>query len=203
MAAGKPVITATQMLQSMTERPRPTRAEVADVANAILDGTDAVMLSEETAVGRYPVEAVRVLRRIAERIEATPLIYRRYTAARSDVTEAIGESACQIAEHIGAAAIIPSTSSGHTARLVAKFRPRIPIVAVTYDERVQRKLALVWGVLPVRIDFHDQDAETLIRHSIAAAAQAAGLPTGAPVVITAGVPFGVPGTTNLIKVERV
>ncbi len=200
--AGKPVIIATQMLKSMTENPAPTRAEVADVANAILDGTDAVMLSEETAVGKYPIEAVRMMSRIAERIERSSAIYRRYEMSGGTVTEAIGESACQIADRIGAAAIIPSTTSGSTAKLVAKFRPRTPIIAVTYTERVRNKLALVWGVSPVQVEFF-KDTDAMLKLSIEAAAKAAGLPSGSLVVITAGVPFGVPGTTNLIKVERV
>ncbi len=200
--AGKPVIIATQMLKSMTENPAPTRAEVADVANAILDGTDAVMLSEETAMGKYPVEAVRMMRRIAEHIERSPAIYHRYEMSTGTVTEAIGESACQIAHRIGAAAIIPSTTSGSTAKLVAKFRPRTPIIAVTYTERVRNKLALVWGVYPVQVEF-SKDTDAMLKLSIEAAAQVAQLPSGSLVVITAGVPFGVPGTTNLIKVERV
>jgi len=200
--AGKPVIIATQMLKSMTENPRPTRAEVADVANAILDGTDAVMLSEETAVGKYPVEAVRMVTQIAERLERSPAIYHRYEMSTGTVTEAIGESACQIADRIGAAAIIPSTTSGSTAKLVAKFRPRAPIIAVTYTERVRNKLALVWGVYPVQVTF-SQDTDAMVKLSIEAAAKAGQLPPGSLVVITAGVPFGVPGTTNLIKVERV
>jgi pyruvate kinase len=199
---GKPVIIATQMLKSMTENPAPTRAEVADVANAILDGTDAVMLSEETAVGKYPVEAVRMMSRIAERIERSPVIYRRYETSEGTVTEAIGESACQIADRIGAAAIIPSTTSGSTAKLAAKFRPRTPIIAVTYTERVRNKLALVWGVSPVQVAF-SKDTDAMLKLSIEAAAKAGQLPPGSLVVITAGVPFGVPGTTNLIKVERV
>jgi len=199
---GKPVIIATQMLKSMTENPTPTRAEVADVANAILDGADALMLSEETAIGRHPVEAVRVMAQIAERVERDPSVYHRYPEAHASITEAIGESACKIAERIEAAAIIPSTTSGSTAKLVAKFRPRTPIIAVTYSERVKDKLALVWGIYPLQVEFSN-DTDLMLRRSIEAAARAARLPQGAPVVITAGVPFGVPGTTNLIKVERV
>ena len=200
--AGVPVIIATQMLRSMVESPLPTRAEVTDVANAILDGTDAVMLSEETAVGRYPVEVVRVMSRIARRIERHPSVYHKYHEEQVSVTEAIGESACQIAEHIHADAIIPSTTSGSTAKLVAKFRPRLPIVAVTYSEKVRNKLALVWGVHPLCIDPERNDTEKTLKRSIEAAARALGLEKGATVVITAGVPFGVPGTTNLIRVER-
>ena len=200
--AGVPVIIATQMLRSMTESPLPTRAEVTDVANAILDGTDAVMLSEETAIGRYPVEVVRVMSRIARRIERHPFVYHKYHGEQVSVTEAIGESACQIAEQIDADAIIPSTTSGSTAKLVAKFRPRLPIVAVTYSEKVRNKLALVWGVHPLCIERDTDDTDEVLRRSIEAAARALGLSRGSTVVITAGVPFGVPGTTNLIRVER-
>lgn len=200
--AGKPVIIATQMLKSMTENPTPTRAEVADVANAILDGTDAIMLSEETAVGQYPGAAVQMMTRIAQRIEQSSLIYYKYERKQASTAEAIGESACQIAERIGAAAIITSTTSGSTAKLAAKFRPRTPIIAVTYSERVCNKLALVWGVTSVRVEFC-KETDTMLRRSIEAAAEATHLKPGSPVVITAGVPFGVPGTTNLIKVERI
>jgi pyruvate kinase len=200
--AGVPVIIATQMLKSMTENPRPTRAEVADVANAILDGADALMLSEETAVGRYPAEAVRVMSTVAGRIERSPDVYHKYHEDSTSVTEAIGESACQIAERIAAAAIIPSTTSGSTAKLVAKFRPRIPIVAVTYSETVRNKLALIWGVYPLLVESSD-DTELMLRRSIEAVAREMQLPKRATVVITAGVPFGVPGTTNFIKVEHV
>ncbi len=199
---GKPVIIATQMLKSMTENPTPTRAEVADVANAILDGADALMLSEETAIGRYPVEAVKVMSAVAQRMEQASSVYHKYRGQHTTVTEAIGESACQIAERIEAAAIIPSTTSGSTAKLVAKFRPRIPIIAVTYSEKVKNKLALVWGVYPVQIEYH-KDTDLMLRRSIEAAAEKMQLPKGAAVVITAGVPFGVPGTTNLIKVEHI
>jgi pyruvate kinase len=199
---GKPVIIATQMLKSMTENPAPTRAEVADIANAILDGTDAIMLSEETAVGNYPVEAVRMMSRIAERIEQSSVIYNKYEQSQTNITEAIGESACQIADRTRAAAIIPSTTSGSTAKLVAKFRPRTPIIAVTYTERARNKLALVWGVYSVQVDF-SKDTDAMLKLSIEAASKAGHVTSGAPVVITAGVPFGVPGTTNLIKVERV
>lgn len=200
---GKPVIIATQMLKSMTESPRPTRAEAADVANAVLDGADALMLSEETAVGRYPVEAVRVMGAIAERAERDPSVYHRYPERHASITEAIGEVACQLAERIGAQAIVPSTTSGSTAKLVAKFRPHAPIVAVTYSERVQNKLALVWGVRPLRVELRaGEPTDEVLRRSLEAAKRALALPEGATVVLTAGVPFGVPGTTNLIRVER-
>jgi len=200
--AGKPVIIATQMLKTMTDNPSPTRAEVADVANAILDGTDAIMLSEETAVGKYPVGAVRMMTSISERIERSPHVYHRFAEEHIGVTEAIGESACKIADAIGAAAIIPSTTSGSTAKLVSKFRPRTPIIAVTYSDRAVNKLAMVWGVHPLKIDFF-KDTDLMIQRSIEAVVRAGNIPKGAHVVITAGVPFGVTGTTNLIKIERV
>jgi pyruvate kinase len=139
---------------------------------------------------------------VAGRIERSPDVYHKYHEDSTSVTEAIGESACQIAERIAAAAIIPSTTSGSTAKLVAKFRPRIPIVAVTYSETVRNKLALIWGVYPLLVESSD-DTELMLRRSIEAVAREMQLPKRATVVITAGVPFGVPGTTNFIKVEHV
>ena len=199
---GKPVIIATQMLKSMTTSPSPTRAEVTDVANAILDGTDAIMLSEESAIGEYPVETVTVMSQIAERVEKEEEVYHRYRGEHHSVTDAIGDSACQVAEMINAAAIIPSTTSGSTALRVAKFRPQVPIVAVTYSERAQNRLALVWGVMPLCVDF-ENDTDLMLSRSIQVTSDAMNLDKDAAVVITAGVPFGVPGTTNLIKVEYV
>jgi len=199
---GKPVIIATQMLKSMTTSPNPTRAEVTDVANAMLDGTDAIMLSEESAIGEYPVDTVKVMSQIAARVENEEEVYHRYRGEHFTITEAIGEAACQIAEHIDAAAIIPSTSSGSTALRVAKFRPRIPIVAVTYSERSRNRLALIWGVTPLQVEF-ENDTDLMLNRSIQVASEALNLPKDSAVVITAGVPFGVPGTTNLIKVEHV
>ena len=151
--AGKPVITATQMLDSMMRNPRPTRAEVTDVANAILDGTDAIMLSGETAAGKYPIEAVKTMYNIAVRTEAS-LDYVEIFRARareSDVstTSAISKATCTTAEDLKASAIITATSSGYTSRAVSKYRPRAPIIAATTTQRVMRKLSLVWGVYPV------------------------------------------------------
>ncbi len=200
--AGKPVIIATQMLKSMTDAPTPTRAEVADVANAIMDGTDAIMLSEETAIGDYPVATIEVMTNVAERIERDEEVYHRLKGGQASVTEAIGESACEIAERIEAAAIIPSTASGSTARLVAKFRPRNPIIVVTYSERVRNKLALVWGLYSLVVGYHD-NTELMLRRAIETAARHFDMPAESPVVLTAGAPFGVPGTTNLIKVDTV
>lgn len=200
--AGKPVIIATQMLLSMVKSPRPTRAEATDVANAILDGTDAVMLSEETAIGEYPIEAVEIMSKIARSIENTALTYLKRTGEIGSVTEAIGESACEIAQRLNAAAIIANTTSGYTAKLVAKFRPKTPIVAVTYSDKVLNKCALIWGVYAIKIPFLT-DTDLMLKRSIEAAVEWGFVKKGDHVVITAGVPFGVVGTTNFIKVERV
>ena len=155
---GKPVITATQMLDSMIRNPRPTRAEVTDVANAIYDGTDAIMLSGETAAGKYPVEAVKVMASIAKRIEET-LNYEEILKERnlkgSTVTDAISYATCTTAIELNASAIVSSTSSGYTARMVSKFRPKTPIIAATDSDRNRRQLALSWGVYSV----HSSKAE--------------------------------------------
>ena len=204
--AGKPVITATQMLQSMVEHPRPTRAEASDVANAILDGTDAVMLSGETATGKYPVESVLMMKQIAE-ITERALPYNIWRARLEGsgqlggVTEAIGRASCAIAEEIDAAAIASATLSGHTARQIARFRPRIPILAVSPSAHTQRRLALVWGVDTLLVpDFTDTDT---MLEGTAKALRDHGLEAGRRVVITAGVPFRVSGHTNLIKVHTI
>jgi pyruvate kinase len=204
--AGKPVITATQMLQSMVEHPRPTRAEASDVANAILDGTDAVMLSGETATGKYPVESVLMMKQIAE-ITERALPYAQWrerlegTGQPGSVTEAIGRASCAIAEEIGAAAIASATLSGYTARQIARFRPRIPIFAVSPSAHTQRRLALVWGVETLLVpDFADTD--TMLEET-AEALRDGGLQAGQQVVITAGVPFQRSGHTNLIKVHAI
>ncbi|MFZ5899464.1 MAG: pyruvate kinase [Bacillota bacterium] len=203
---GKPVITATQMLESMVHNPRPTRAEASDVANAILDGTDAVMLSAETAVGEYPVEAVATMARIASRVEeALPydeILDRNRVAARGTVTDAIAYGTCTTATDLGAAAIVTATQSGYTARMVARYRPRCPIVAVTPSQKVLRQMALVWGVHPLLVR-EISDTDTMIAASIQAALDARFIKGGDLVVITAGVPVGVSGTTNLIKVHIV
>ncbi len=206
LSLGKPVITATQMLESMVESPRPTRAEASDVANAILDGTDAVMLSAESAVGHHPVEAVETLVRIALRTEKAldheDILARRRSAARRSVTEAISYATCASAHDLGAAAIVTATTSGHTARMVARYRPRPPVIAVTTSDRVARKLALVWGVMPVTSET-TTDADLLFEKAIDAALQSGVVRNGDLVAITAGVPVGVPGTTNLLKVQVV
>ena len=200
--AGKPVITATQMLLSMVENPRPTRAEVGDVANAILDGTDAVMLSEETAAGRYPSEAVATMKRIAEDAEsAFPFeqwMRRFEDRSLQTLPEAVAGAACELAEHIGAAVIVAWTESGATARLVAKHRPRRPILALSTATSTARRLALVWGVIPLVAD-EGRDTDAMMEKAPALAVAQGLIRPGENVVITAGVPRGVSGSTNLIK----
>ena len=196
--AGKPVITATQMLDSMMRNPRPTRAEVTDVANAIYDGTDAIMLSGETAAGKYPVEAVKTMATIAKRAEETMKNKRDMINKSKSVTDAISYATCTTAMDLGARAILSSTSSGHTARMVSKFRPDCPIVATTSHESVRRQLSLTWGVLPV-IREKSTNIDQVIVNSIEAAKAANYVSENDVVVITAGGN----GTTNLIKVETV
>ncbi|MBK9472098.1 MAG: pyruvate kinase [bacterium] len=202
-ALAKPVITATQMLRSMVEHPRPTRAEVTDVANAILDGTDAIMLSEETAAGAFPVQAVKVMARVAADIE--PLFdYDGWNARLNAATKlsfeaAVAHTAVEMATDIGAAAILTCTTSGSTTRLVARYRPRQPLLAMTPHPRTAVRLALTFGAVPVLIAESDS-AEELERRAIAAALQCGHVKPGQPVVITAGLPFNRAGTTNMIKV---
>jgi len=211
---GKPVITATQMLNSMIDNPRPTRAEASDVANAILDGTDAVMLSGETAVGKYPVEAVRVMASIAlsaerilpfDRFRTPPYQEEAHKAApgRSVTpTSAISQATCEIALELSAKAIICSTVSGYTARMVAKHRPGTPIIAVTPGLETQRRLALVWGVYPLLVsEFAHTDQ--MIETAVQAALDEGLVARGDTVLITAGVPVGGPGRTNMLKVHVV
>jgi len=206
-ASGKPVITATQMLESMVEHPRPTRAEISDVANAILDGTDAVMLSAETASGQHPVEAVRVMVRVAYDVEGDPVLQKtayhaipEYRGYRR-LPEAIGQAACNVAEQLGAGAILAFTQTGSTAALVAKYRPPVPIFAVTPSHTVRRRMALYAGVRSLRVDIQG-DTEAQIRRVEEAVLSAGVLAKGDVVVITMGSPVSTPGTTNLLKVHR-
>ncbi|MCL7412093.1 MAG: pyruvate kinase [ANME-2 cluster archaeon] len=199
--AGKPVITATQMLRSMVDNPRPTRAETADVANAVLDGTDAVMLSEETAVGQFPVEAVRMMSRIAAKIE-TSMDFKDVMSIRNlpegeSIPEAIGRSAINIARQVKAAAIITPTGQGKTARVVARYRPLIPIYALSSNPSTLRGLSLVWGVRPVNADY-SPDINVMMKRTVTMALEC-GFKTGDKLVVTASVPAG--GLTNMIKVE--
>jgi pyruvate kinase len=205
--AGKPVITATQMLRSMVDSPRPTRAEVTDVANAILDGTDAVMLSEETAVGKYPVEAVSMMVRIAREAEHKPTVSPgpprvEQGPVPGSLPGAVACAASSLAAGIQAAAIITFTQSGSTARLVSRCRPRVLILAHTPVEKTRRQLALSWGVHPI-LGQRMAGTDEMIGAALRSARKTGLVRKGQTVVITAGVPTGVPGTTNLIKVEIV
>jgi len=205
--AGKPVITATQMLESMIHNPRPTRAETSDVANAILDGTDAVMLSGETATGRYPLEAISLMVRVAADVESDPVLqekaFRLVPERRGyrSMPEAIGQAACRVAESVGAAGILAFTQTGSTAVLVAKYRPGLPIFAVTPSVAVRRRLALSAGVRSLRVDI-EGDTEAQIRSVEEAVLNSGLLKKGDVVVITMGSPVSAPGTTNMLKVHR-
>jgi len=202
---GKPVICATHMLESMTLDPRPTRAEVTDVANAILDGADAVMLSGETAVGRYPAETVRMMARIAAKAE--PLLpdrpaFARERAADRETTEAAAGAAVEIARSVKARAILCATTSGGTARRVARHRPDALIIGATASRDVWRQLTLTWGVVPLLVPY-TEDTDHMIAQTISAACERRLVRAGDRVILTAGVPVHVPGTTNLIKVHVV
>ncbi len=202
-ALGKPVITATQMLQRMVDNPRPTRAEATDVANAILDGTDAVMLSEETAVGKYPAEAVMMMDRIARSAESSlDALKFENIPIEAGTSDAISRASYFIAKEIGAAAIITPTWSGSTACLVSRFRPKQPILATTPNEAALDFLSLCWGVVPLQIS-HSDTLDDMIRFSIDAGRRAGYLESGQHVIITGGAPLHVAGRTNFIKVDRV
>jgi len=204
--AGKPVITATQMLDSMMRNPRPTRAEVTDVANAILDGSDAIMLSGETAAGKYPIEAVKTMYNIAikteESLDYLEILKSKSIAKDISTTNAISKATCNTAEDLEADAIITATSSGYTSKAISKFRPRAPIIAATITKRVMRKLSLVWGVYPVE-SMQSEITDEVIDRSIHSAMKKGYIKEGDLIVITAGIPVGVSGTTNLIKVHTV
>jgi len=201
--AGKPVITATQMLDSMIRNPRPTRAEATDVANAIFDGTDAIMLSGETAAGKYPVEAAIMMAKIAEKADIAALEAgkQRQITVKS-ITDAISHATCSIASELGAKAIITSTKSGYTARAVAKFRPAAPIIAVTYNEKVIKTLQLIRGVTPLKVN-ETSSTDEMFHEALKGAVTSGMVKSGDLVVITAGVPINVTGTTNLIRVHVV
>lgn len=199
---GIPVITATQMLDSMANNPRPTRAEVSDVANAILDGTDAVMLSNETAVGKYPVEAVSTMATIAERIEREEFSSKQYPVNKSSIPNAISGAVSQIAQQLDVAAIMTLTKTGATARNVSKFRPQKPILAITPHVNVARQLQLVWGVKPLLVLDLANNTETFAA-ALNVAQEKELLSNGDLVVMTAGTLQGVSGSTDLIKVEVV
>ncbi len=204
--ADKQVITATQMLDSMMKNPRPTRAEATDVANAIYDGTSAIMLSGETAAGKYPVESLKTMIKIAERaeddIDYVKRFFNRDSVLNPDITSAISHATCTTAIDLGAAAIVTVTKSGKTARMISKYRPKCPIIGCTPIEKVSRQLNLSWGVEPIVIPEED-NTDDLFEHSVEAAKREKYVRDGEVVVITAGVPLGVAGTTNLIKVHVV
>ncbi len=203
-ALGKPVITATQMLDSMQRNPRPTRAEASDVANAIFDGTDAIMLSGETAAGLYPVEAVQTMHNIASRTESAlnhkELLSKRSKDSDHNITDAIGQSVAHTTLNLGANAIITPTESGHTARMISKYRPKAPIVAITSHDTVARRLALVWGVKPM-VGPKTNSTDEMLENAVQQSVNSGVVSYGDLVVITAGVPVAEVGTTNMMKIH--
>jgi len=205
-AVGKPVITATQMLDSMIRNPRPTRAEVTDVANAILDGTSAIMLSGETAAGKYPVESVKTMYNIAmkteESLDYPELLRTRSSTSDVSTTNAISRATCYTAQDLQASAIITATSSGHTSKAISKFRPKPPIIAATTTESVTRKLSLAWGVYPILVP-DSGSTDEVISNSVEHAIKNGYAKEGDLVVLTAGIPVGMSGSTNLIKVQTI
>ena len=204
VACGKPVITATQMLDSMMENPRPTRAEITDVANAIYDGTSAIMLSGETAAGKYPVEAVRTMDAIARKTEANVGTDMRPLKGKSrlSITAATAHAACTTAMDIGADAILTVSQRGVTARMVSRFRPSTTVVALLLDPQVQRQMALYWGVEPLTMPYA-RSTDELVDFAVKAAVDAGIVKQDDLVVVTAGVPVGITGTTNMIRVHQV
>ncbi len=205
-SAGKQVITATQLLDSMMKNPRPTRAEATDVANAIYDGTSAIMLSGETAAGNFPVDAVKTMAIIAERteedIDYTAIFRKRDIPERQDVTSAISHATCTTAHDLRAVAIITVSKTGQTARMISKYRPAYPIISGTTNPKVQRQMAMSWGVIPILVDEKDNTDE-LFEHVVSMAQKNKLVNNGDLVVITAGIPLGVSGTTNMLKVQLV
>ena len=204
--ASKQVITATQMLESMVNNPRPTRAETTDVANAIYDGTSAIMLSGETAAGKYPVQVVKTMAAIAERAERDIDYPKRFRALMLDkypsVTNAISHASVTTSIDRGASAIINVTKSGESARMISRYRPLAPIIACSPHEKVCRQLNMSWGVLPVLVE-EKTSTDDLLDHAVESAQKAGYVKNGDVVVVTAGIPLGVSGTTNLLKVHTV
>ncbi len=205
VAQGKHVITATQMLESMIKNPRPTRAETTDIANAIYDGTTAIMLSGETAAGLYPVEAVKTMARIAERTE-NDIDYdsrmRRNRCENPDITTAISHATCTTASELNASAIITVTMSGFTAGMISRYKPKCPVIACAVNPRVCRQLNLSWGVIPVLIQ-KEEKADDLFEEATHAVERAGYVKRGDIAVLTAGVPLGISGRTNMIRVIEV
>lgn len=202
--AGKPVITATQMLESMVNNPRPTRAEASDVANAIYDGTSAVMLSGETAAGKYPVESLEMMVRIIEKAEGSTDYKRRFSTKRFSlaptITNAISHATCTTAHNLEASAIISITKSGHTARMVSKFKPECPIIGITHSQKMKRQLSLSWGIYPYSIAA-EKNTDKLFDSAVKKSLETGIVKKGDIVVVTAGVPTWISGTTNIMKVE--
>ena len=203
---GKSVITATQMMDSMIRNPRPTRAEVADVANAIYDGTDAIMLSGETAAGKYPAEAVKMMVDIAKATEDSlnydNILREKNRVKDSSITNAIGHATCTSAQGLKATAILAPTATGHTAQVISKFRPKAPILAFTTTEQVARQLSLAWGVIPVMMKPADTEKD-VFRDAIAISSEKGYVKDGDLIVITAGAPVGVGGMTNMLRIHIV
>ncbi|MCL6591387.1 MAG: pyruvate kinase [Firmicutes bacterium] len=203
---GKPVITATEMLESMVRNPRPTRAEITDIAHAIYDGTDAIMLSAETAVGKYPAAAVEMMSRVAQKTEDSlkyeEILAKKKAVSPPSIAGAISHATCQAAIDLNVKAIICSTQSGSTARMVSKYRPPVPVIAATPFEYIARQLTLSWGVSPVIVPF-SKDIDSMIDAGVSAARNGGWVGKGDLVVISAGVRTGVPGSTNLLKVHEV
>ncbi|WP_096202707.1 pyruvate kinase [Bacillus sp. FJAT-45350] len=202
--AAKPVITATQMLDSMQRNPRPTRAEASDVANAIFDGTDAIMLSGETAAGDYPIEAVQTMSNIAARTEQAlnykEILSKHTKESRTSITNSISQAVAHTAFNLHAAAIVTATESGYTARVTAKYRPKSPVLAVTSSEKVIRQLMLVWGVIP-ELGMEATTTDEMLEVAVSSSLKSGHVKHGDLIVITAGVPVGETGTTNLLKVH--
>ena len=204
LQAGKPVITATQMLDSMMRNPRPTRAEVSDVANAVFDGTSCVMLSGETAGGKYPVEALTAMTGIVEEAEASIDYWRHFQKQRvvpaSNINDAITHTCCLTAKDLDAKAILAATNSGRTARMICRFRPSCPVAALTMHEKVRRQLNICWGVIPF-LTGEVNSTDRIFSLSAEVALKERLVQAGDTVVITAGVPLGKSGSTNLIKAQ--
>ncbi len=198
--AGKPVITATQMLESMVNNPRPTRAESTDVANAILDGTDAVMLSEETAIGKYPDTAVRMMSKIAKNTEKYVKMHRKFEPV--SIADSIALSINYMIETSDIKSVVACTRSGYTARLIAKYRPHAQIIAATNEERVVRRMGIYWGVYPVLITKNIKSTRDLIYHSIRRAVEHKLVKKNDKLIVSAGHPYHIKGTTNLIEIHK-
>ncbi|SHI22246.1 pyruvate kinase [Sporobacter termitidis DSM 10068] len=204
--AGKPVIVATQMLDSMIRNPRPTRAEVSDVANAVFDGASCVMLSGETAAGKYPLDSVITMDKTIRAAESAINFWKRFNSLsfekKTAISDAISHACCTTAMDLGASAIITVTSSGHTARMISRFRPQCPIVALTEDDRVRRQLSISWGVTP-KAGRVRKSTDELFEDGLEAALETKLVKKGDTVVLTAGVPVGTSGSTNLIKAQQI